>query len=63
MGLKCYTCKHKRNVPGNAHVMCLKPDDDVTGDEWGIQNGWFIYPVLFDPTWGSGCKNHEENNE
>lgn len=40
--------------------MCAKPDIKVKGDEWGIKNGWFIYPILFDPIWGSGCTNYKK---
>ena len=58
----CYECKHKRNVPGNAHIMCMKPDPDMTGDPYGIQNGWFVYPVVFDPVWKTKiCSNHEKS--
>lgn len=48
---KCYQCKYRRDVPGNAHISCAKPCDKVTGDPHGIQSGWFMYPLLFDPTW------------
>ena len=61
MGLDCHKkCKHKRSVPGNCHISCAKPDNGVTGNPWGIQNGWFIYPFLFDPIWGSNCNNYEK---
>ncbi len=23
----------------------------MTGDPHGIKEGWFMYPILFDPTW------------
>ena len=56
----CYQCKHKRSVAGNAHIKCVKPDVDMTGNEHGIRSGWFMYPILFDPTWcTSKCKNFE----
>ena len=47
----CYLCKHKRDVPGNCHIRCAKPDPNMTGYAHGIENGWFIYPYLFDPVW------------
>ncbi len=57
----CYKCKYKQTVPGNAHIMCTKPDPKMTGDPHGIRNGWFIYPVLFDPIWRTKeCDNFEE---
>lgn len=57
----CYKCKYKQDVPGNAHIMCSNPDPKMTGDPHGIRNGWFIYPVLFDPIWRTKeCDNFEE---
>lgn len=57
---ECYHCKHKRNVPGNAHIRCIDPDVEMTADEHGIKNGWFIYPSLFDPVWKTKkCSNFE----
>ena len=58
---ECYSCKHKRNVPGDCHVECAKPDPRMTGNPHGMANGWFIYPLLFDPTWKTkDCSNFEE---
>jgi len=57
----CYNCVHKRNVPGNCHIECAKPDVDMTGNEHGIRNGWFMYPLLFDPVWMTvKCSNFEK---
>ena len=53
MKLNCYDCIHMREVPDNAHISCAKPDPDMTGDPHGIRMGWFIYPLLFDPIWGT----------
>ncbi|HQR21074.1 MAG TPA: hypothetical protein PKV98_09410 [Burkholderiaceae bacterium] len=55
---ECWTCAHKRSVPGNAHIRCAKPDPWMSGDPHGIRNGWFLYPLVFDPTWKSkACAN------
>lgn len=50
---ECYDCTYSRKVPGNAHIKCAKPSEQVhsTGNAYGKRMGWFIYPVLFDPTW------------
>jgi hypothetical protein len=57
----CYQCKFKRNVPGDAHIQCTNPDKEMTGNPHGIKNGWFWYPLLFDPTWKTKeCSNFEE---
>jgi len=57
---ECWDCIHKRPVPGNCHIECAKPDANMTGKEHGIKNGWFMYPLLFDPTWKTKlCQNFE----
>lgn len=57
----CKQCKFRREVPGNCHIACDNPDTDMTGDPHGIKQGWFMYPLLFDPTWmTSECKNFEQ---
>lgn len=57
---ECYSCIHKREVPGNCHIRCAKPDEEMTGASHGISNGWFIYPLLFDPVWKTRkCNNYE----
>ena len=56
----CYECKHRRNVPGNAYIQCVKPDLLMTGSEHGIRNGWFDYPWLFDPIWKTKECDHWE---
>ena len=48
---ECQKCVHKRNVPGNCHIECVKPDANMRGSLHGIKRGWFMYPILFDPTW------------
>ena len=60
---ECYHCKHRRNVPGNAHIQCVKPDADVRGNPHGIANGWFFYPFLYDPSWKETMCNNYESHE
>jgi hypothetical protein len=60
----CYICKSKRDVPGNAHIQCANPDSEMTGDSYGISQGWFLYPLIFDPVWmTSKCNNFELDTE
>lgn len=55
---ECYSCIHRRCVPGNTHSMCIKPDMTLVGNAHGIRNGWFFYPLNYDPAWKeSMCKN------
>ncbi len=57
---QCYSCAHKRAVPGNTHIKCAKPDPEMEGAPHGIRMGWWMYPALFDPTWNrTVCNNHE----
>jgi len=58
---ECWECTFKREVPGNCHIACSNPSLDVLrhGDPHGVKNGWFFYPLLFDPTWKrSLCRNY-----
>lgn len=57
---ECYDCEHKREVPGNYHIQCVKPDAKMRGSKHGIKEGWFMYPLLFDPVWKEKlCSNYE----
>ena len=61
---ECYKCSHRRGVAGNAHFACVKPDLAVMGSPHGIQEGWFMYPMLFDPVWKqTRCRNFESGAE
>ena len=58
---ECYRCTHRREVPGDGHIRCNKPDPNMTGHARGISRGWFHYPTLFDPVWKTAlCANFEE---
>ncbi len=58
---ECYSCRFKKSVPGNSHISCSNPDPKMTGDSHGIKNGWFMYPVFFDPSWKTKmCSNVEK---
>ena len=60
---ECWDCRSKREVPGNAHIACATPDVDMTGNDHGIKNGWFVYPLLFDPVWKTKlCSNYVPKN-
>ena len=59
----CYECKNRREIPGDCHSQCVKPDASMIGNKHGIKNGWFMYPFNYDPIWmESDCKNFESNN-
>ena len=57
---ECWSCKHRREVPYNAHIRCAKPDSTMQGNPHGIKNGWFFYPLCFDPVWKEkDCSNYQ----
>lgn len=57
---ECYKCAHKRSIPGDCHILCAKPDVNMSGNSHGIQSGWFMYPTNFDPVWKTKlCANFE----
>ena len=57
---ECFSCIHRRTIPGDAHTQCANPDAGMTGNTHGIRNGWFAYPFNFDPTWKTKlCDNYE----
>jgi len=58
---ECYACESKCNVPGDCHIRCSNPDKAMTGSAHGIRNGWFFYPLCFDPVWKTKlCDNFKQ---
>jgi hypothetical protein len=58
---ECWSCEFKQEVPGDAHIKCINPDPNMEGDPHGIKHGWFLYPLIFDPTWKmKNCSNFKE---
>jgi hypothetical protein len=51
----CYECAYRGRIPGDAHSSCGNNAASVTGNEHGINSGWFRWPVNFDPTWLISC--------
>ncbi len=57
----CHNCEFKREVPGDCHIQCVNPDPLMTGNAHGIRNGWFWYPLIFDPIWmEKECSNYKK---
>ena len=57
----CYTCVHRRSVPGDAHSRCANVKAKVTAVEHGVMRGWFMWPYNFDPNWLISCNGYSEN--
>lgn len=36
---------------------------NITADPHGIRNGWFAWPINFDPVWLETCDERDERNE
>lgn len=63
---ECFICIHMREVQYNSHISCNKPSIDVlrNGNQHGKKNGWFMYPLLFDPVWKESlCPNFSRKND
>jgi hypothetical protein len=61
---ECYSCKHMREMPGDAHIRCVNPDPGMTGSAHAVRMGWFCYPLVFDPVWKTkACVNFEEADD
>lgn len=62
---ECYDCKYGSIFPGSSHhIKCSNLDPFMKGDEHGIKNGWFIYPLNFDPAWKiKNCINYERKSD
>jgi hypothetical protein len=70
----CYECKHRCNTMGSHHSECKHPDSfflmvasmieprssKVKGNPHGIANGWFYWPLNFDPVWLESCELFEK---
>ena len=58
---ECYSCEHRRTIPGDTHTKCDKPDPNMKGSSYGASQGWFVYPYNFDPAWKEvDCTNYKE---
>lgn len=57
----CYKCDHRHDIPGDCHSSCENKTASVEGDPGGIKNGWFLWPLNFDPTWLVSCDGFKLN--
>ena len=63
---ECRSCAYARPVAFTHHIRCTNPDPAMTGNPHGIKNGWFDYPLRFDPVWKARDCRHflpEEMND
>ena len=55
----CYECKFRGEIPGDCHSSCSNTHAKVVGAKHGRVNGWFYWPVNFDPIWLEKCDGFE----
>ncbi len=60
---ECWKCCNRRNIPGDTHIQCADPDPQMEGSEHGIKQGWFFYPINFDPVWKTRRCRHYNRGE
>ena len=54
--LSCQNCYFKRDLSGDAHVACANKTCNVHNvNQHGVKNGWFAFPLNFDPIWADSC--------
>jgi len=59
----CTSCRWRRGVEGSAHSACANKKAKVIADPIGIRNGWFIWPINFDPIWLEQCTGYEKTKK
>lgn len=57
----CYTCVHRLNVAGSAHSRCNNHQAVVEANPHGVKNGWFMWPLNFDPAWMVSCDGYSND--
>lgn len=57
---KCRKCPYSQAAPGSSHHLechyswITQPEPAPAGDEHGKRNGWWLFPINFDPIWMVG---------
>jgi hypothetical protein len=59
----CYKCVHRLNISGDAHSRCNNFQAKIKGNDHGIRNGWFRWPLNFDPIWLISCDGFSGKQE
>lgn len=53
----------ERNIFGFAAFLKGHNPLNITADPSGIKNGWFIWPINFDPVWLKTCNGYQPINQ
>ncbi len=55
----CLLCKYRRPIPGDAHSQCAAANAKVEASKFGVERGWFHWPLNFDPKWLVACDSFQ----
>lgn len=58
-------CKYPGNDVSFTGMLSSKTAENaanlgIAGDAHGVANGWFLWPIKFDPVWLRACKGYTE---
>jgi hypothetical protein len=70
----CYECKWRKDLIGDCHSECAHPKAltdlltsmaqgkalPIIANAHGVINGWFCWPMNFDPIWLESCERYEK---
>lgn len=71
----CYECKYRRDIGGDCHSTCVHPQIKassmlgaamslrISATVHGVDNGWFFWPINFDPVWLLNCDGFEKKED
>lgn len=51
----CYSCIYQKELSYSCHSECANHEAKVSANPHGIKNGWFMWPINFDPCWLESC--------
>ena len=59
--LRCRECQHHRTSGEFGQIGCANPPNEMCCGKHATEQGWFHFPLMFDPIWGmSNCPNFTE---
>lgn len=61
-------CKYPNTKTGLFDLFCKENTEiaiklNIVGNSHGINNGWFMWPINFDPVWLENCDGFKEKEE
>ncbi len=65
----CFNCAYRTDIPGDAHIGCSfawekSENKPPKANEAGVKNGWYMFPLNFDPVWQEEpCKEHSDTKK